>query len=99
VIIWRSEAAIYPPESTAGPPPGTVEITRVEESGENYHVWFAPVPAVPAGGDMPPDPVGMLTAMAGLHHEWYEAWVAAGFSEDQAYGLVLGIVQTAFSSG
>jgi hypothetical protein len=102
VIIWRNEA--YPEalhEDSAGitkePPPGTVEITRAEERNGNYHIWYAPVPAVPAGET--PEPLGMLTAMAGMHHEWFEAWQAAGFSEDQAYGLVAGIVQAAFSSG
>ena len=98
MIIWRNEAM---PDDENGitkePPPGTVEITRAEERSGNYHIWYAPVPASPAGE--PPDPVGMLTAMAGMHHEWFEAWVAAGFSEDQAYGLVAEIVRAAFASG
>jgi len=51
VIIWRNEAT-SPSLSRTGilkdPPPGPVEITRVEESGVNYHVWFVPVPARPA---------------------------------------------------
>jgi hypothetical protein len=99
VIVWRNEAAPADENITRDPPPGTVEITRIDEHGMNYHVWYAPVPASPAGESMPPEPVGMLTAMAGMHHEWFEAWVTAGFSEDQAYGLVAGIVQAAFTQG
>ena len=102
MIIWRNEA--YPEaihEDSAGitrePPPGTVEITRAEERNGNCHIWYAPVPASPAG--MPPEPVGMLTAMAGMHHEWFGAWQAAGFSEDQAYGLVVEVVRSAFTQG
>jgi hypothetical protein len=95
MIIWHNEAG--PPGNSREFPPGPVEITRTEDRTGTVEIWYAPVPASPAG--TPPEPVGMLTAMAGMHHEWFEAWQAAGFSEEQAYGLVAGIVQAAFSSG
>ena len=99
MIIWRNEAMPNDENGiTKEPPPGTVEITRAEERSGNYHVWYAPVPAIPAGEGMP-EPVGMLTAMAGMHHEWFGAWQAAGFSEDQAYGLVVEVVRSAFTQG
>jgi hypothetical protein len=97
VIIWRNEAAPADENITREPPPGTVEITRAEERNGTHHIWYTPVPASPAGEGMPPDPVGMLTAMAGMHHEWFGAWQAAGFSEDQAYGLVVEVVRSAFT--
>ena len=95
MILWCNEASS--PESASNtPPPVPVQILRVEERGRNWNIWFAPVPAIPAG-DVMPDPVGMLTARAGMHHEWFEAWQEAGFSEDQAYGLVTEVVRSAFS--
>ena len=101
MIIWRNEATPPSLERTGISPDiphGPVEITRIEDYQDGRaHIWYTPVPATPAG-DMPPDPVGMLTAMAGMHHEWFEAWQAAGFSEIQAYGLVAEIVRSAFSS-
>lgn len=97
MIIWRSETD-HAARVLGDVPPGMIEITRVEQADRDTHIWFAPVPATPAG-DVLPDPVGMLTAMAGMHHEWFEAWQAAGFSEDQAYGLVTEIVRSAFTQG
>jgi hypothetical protein len=49
-IIWRNEFRMreLPGSFAADPPPGTIEITRVEEAGGRYHIWYAPVPAVPA---------------------------------------------------
>lgn len=99
MIIWRNEATPPSVDHTGArsePPQGPVMITRTEDRAGKTDIWYAPVPASPAGDGMP-DPVGMLTAMAGMHHEWFEAWQAAGFSEDQAYGLVSEIVRSAFT--
>lgn len=98
MIIWRNEAAPVDQPLGDNPPSGTVEITRTEERNGRTHIWYAPVPATPAG-DMPPDPVGMITAMTGLHNEWYEAWQASGFSEERAFELTLGMVQAGFTQG
>lgn len=95
MIIWRNEA--NPDGLDKDAPQGPVEITRIDKPDGNFRIWFAPVPAVPAVEGMMPDPVGMLTAMAGMHHEWFEAWQLAGFSEEQAFGLVAEVVRSAFS--
>lgn len=96
MIIWKNEADPGEYADMKDPPPGPVQIIRTEDGTGEVRIWFAPVPASPAGDGMP-DPVGMLTAMAGMHHEWFEAWQAAGFSETQAYGLVSEIVRSAFT--
>ena len=100
MIIWHNEAAPLSPGHPAATdlPPGPIEVSRARHADGRSEIWYAPVPAIPAGEGVP-DPVGMLTAMAGMHHEWYEAWQAAGFSEDQAYGLVVEVVRSAFTQG
>ena len=99
MIIWHNEAAPLSPGHPAATdlPSGPIEISRALHVDGRSEIWYAPVPAIPAGE--PPDPVGMLTAMAGMHHEWFGAWQAAGFSEDQAYGLVVEVVRSAFTQG
>lgn len=101
MIIWRNAGCHDWETGVTDAPPGLVEITRIEERESSTHIWFAPVAASPASpaGDMPPDPVGMLTAMAGMHHEWFQAWQAAGFTEEQAFGLVREVVSAAFTRG
>jgi len=98
VIIWHNETATGHPGAVTDMPPGAIEITRTRQADGTTDIWYAPAPAVPAGEGMP-EPVGMLTAMAGMHHEWFGAWQAAGFSEDQAYGLVVEVVRSAFNPG
>jgi hypothetical protein len=60
-------------------------LTRIEE------VLSTAGPGFPAG-------VTPLRFTAGMHHEWYEAWQEAGFSEPQAYGLVQLVVRAAFGT-
>ena len=51
-LIWRNEMQrgdAANPGITLDPPPGTITITRVEQAADgNHHIWYAPVPAVPA---------------------------------------------------
>ena len=58
----------------------------------------APDPAVLEAmlrGVMEPQ-AAAIQALAGVHAAWYQAWQAAGFSEERAYGLVQIMVRQAF---
>lgn len=44
--------------------------------------------ADPAFPQMPPDPVSGDTELAVSYHEEMQAFIGAGFSEEQAYGLL-----------
>jgi hypothetical protein len=65
-IIWRNEfrrGDARNPGITLDPPPGIIEITKVEQAADgNWHIWFAPIPARPAG---PSDEDRIRDAMAG----------------------------------
>ena len=53
-LIWRNELQrgdAANPGITLEHPRGDITITNVVEVNGNYHIWFAPVPAVPATTD------------------------------------------------
>ncbi|MEU9208508.1 hypothetical protein AB0D27_11275 [Streptomyces sp. NPDC048415] len=39
-----------------------------------------------------PDPITELAALAAQHHELYEAWISAGFTERQAIELLKTVI-------
>lgn len=51
------------------------------------------------GGDMPADPVTDLAAGAAQLHELYEAYVGAGFSEQQAMQLLCATIRGSMNNG
>jgi hypothetical protein len=83
-LIWRNEFLgrnVPPGPIAADPPPGTIEITRVEQVGSHWHIWYAPVPAVAAA---PSDEdrmreVASKTVPAGCTCGW--TWLSAADGE------------------
>ncbi|WP_329521179.1 hypothetical protein [Spirillospora sp. NBC_01491] len=51
------------------------------------------------GDDMPADPVTELAAGAAQLHELYEAYGAAGFTEQQAMQLLCAIIRGSMTGG
>ena len=50
-------------------------------------------------GDLPPDPMTVLAQSAAVMHEIYTAYKAAGFTDDQAFTVVITILGIATTSG
>ncbi|MEI5520701.1 hypothetical protein WB388_08810 [Streptomyces brasiliscabiei] len=46
-----------------------------------------------------PEPITELAAMAAQNHEAYEAWVAAGFTEQQALELLKAVITAHIKGG
>lgn len=42
--------------------------------------------------DEPQDPMGALAEAAVSHHEMYISWINAGFTEEQAFELLVNVV-------
>lgn len=43
------------------------------------------------------EPSGDLRHLAGMHRQMYEAWMQAGFTEEQAMRMLLTTIEGAFS--
>jgi hypothetical protein len=46
---------------------------------------------------MPTDPMTPVQGITAMHHEWFEAWQEAGFTEAQAFELTKVAVAQGFS--
>lgn len=46
-----------------------------------------------------PEPITELAALAAQHHELYQAWTAAGFTEQQALELLKALVTAGVTGG
>lgn len=58
-ILWRNEMVPRDPAGNSTEPPFGIDIviTRAQQRGEYYDIWFAPVPAQPAyPGHLASDP-------------------------------------------